>query len=95
MSAHRQRRWPTFETTQGQCHVFAGGAHGANRSVTIQLLDEGGDIVCIHLRLRNNTGSKSHVYWYDVSILEGPAISVTQILSMSEKTILSYDLLKI
>ena len=54
MLAHCQRRWPNIETTQGQCHVFAGGggAHGANRSVTIQP-DEGVTdlIVCIHLRL--------------------------------------------
>ena len=56
MLAHLQRRWPNIETTQGQCHVFAGGgrggAYGANRSVTIQP-DEGVTdlIVCIHLRL--------------------------------------------
>ena len=53
MLAHRQRLWPNIETTQGQCHVFAGGgARGANRTVTIQP-DEGVTdlIVCIHLRL--------------------------------------------
>ena len=53
MLTHRQRRWPNIETTQGQCHVFAGGggggAHGANRSVTIQP-DKGVTdlIVCIY-----------------------------------------------
>ena len=55
MLAHRQRRWPNIETTQGQCRCLlggGGGAHGANRSVTIQP-DEGVRelIVCIHLRL--------------------------------------------
>ena len=47
MLAHRKRRWPTIETTQGQCHVFAGGAHGANDSVAIQL-DEGGRGNCVY-----------------------------------------------
>ena len=51
MLAHRQRHRPNIETTQGQCHVFAGGggAHGANHSVTIRP-DEGVTdlIVCMY-----------------------------------------------
>ena len=36
MLAHCQRCWPNIEPAEGQCHVFAGGAPGADRSVTIR-----------------------------------------------------------
>ena len=41
---------PPLKQHQANVTCLLGGGHGANRSVTIQL-DEGGDIVCIHLRL--------------------------------------------
>ena len=41
---------PLLKQHKGNVTSLLGGAHGANCSVTIQL-DEGGDIVCIYLRL--------------------------------------------
>ena len=41
---------PPLEQHKSNVTCLLGGGHGANRSVTIQL-DEGGDIVRIHLRL--------------------------------------------
>ena len=49
MLAHRQRRWPNIETTEGQCHVFAGGGGGCSLRQSQCYYTE--LIVCIHLRL--------------------------------------------